>query len=535
MKRAWVAFALLLAGCPESVSSVAPTADASVGVDVGLQVVDMAAACEPTDEVCNGVDDDCDGLVDADDPDLRRMLAADPENCGACGVACDLPNAEAECRSGNCLVALCEPGFNDVNGLAADGCESDCLVTEGGREVCDGVDNDCDDEVDEGFDLRTDLANCGACGEVCATPPGGRTECVEGRCALTGCDGGYHDLDGDAANGCEYACSPRSTEEVREFCNGRDDDCDGETDEAEDLVIPAGFCGDRGVCAPERPALCMGEAGLVCERPDNFQAGNEVGLCDGHDNDCDGRIDEDYAAQLRNDAGPITCEAGVGACRQTAEARCADDGASVVCEAVPLLPPTDVDDDCDGVDDDCDGRVDEDFEDAWVERPGYAIFAFEASRQGSDGARACSQRGAEPWTNLDLAGARAACAEAGARLCTDGEWTAACSAGGAFPYGDEYDPEACNGGEHDVDPEAPGLQDGPLPTGEMEGCEAGGVFDLSGNVKEWTEDEVEGLHPVRGGGYDSNVPAGLTCEQRGDLRPSEFRGRNLGFRCCSDL
>ena len=43
-----------------------------------------------------------------------------------------------------------------------DGC------TPGAEELCNGVDDNCDGRVDEGFDLQTSVRNCGACGRVCA-------------------------------------------------------------------------------------------------------------------------------------------------------------------------------------------------------------------------------------------------------------------------------------------------------------------------------------------------------------------------------
>ena len=84
----------------------------------------------PSDEVCNGVDDDCDGVVDDTPTDV--------------GTACDEEDA---CSVG---VLLCVDG------------EKRC-VPEMPRvdEVCDGVDNDCDGQVDEGV-----LNACGGCGEV---------------------------------------------------------------------------------------------------------------------------------------------------------------------------------------------------------------------------------------------------------------------------------------------------------------------------------------------------------------------------------
>ena len=67
--------------------------------------------CVPDLEVCNGLDDDCNGVVD----DVTS-LGRDPLNCGACGNACDLANVVATCLGGQCRVGRCDPGF--VNQMA---------------------------------------------------------------------------------------------------------------------------------------------------------------------------------------------------------------------------------------------------------------------------------------------------------------------------------------------------------------------------------------------------------------------------------
>jgi len=75
----------------------------------------------PGTEICNGLDDDCDGVVD-DGFDLQN----DPNNCGSCGHVCNLPNATAGCSQGVCVVITCNPGFCDLDGIAANGCEAVC-------------------------------------------------------------------------------------------------------------------------------------------------------------------------------------------------------------------------------------------------------------------------------------------------------------------------------------------------------------------------------------------------------------------------
>ena len=71
-----------------------------------------------------------------------------------------------------------------------------------------------------------------------------------------------------------------------------------------------------------------------------------------------------------------------------------------------------------------------------------------------------------------------------------------------------------------------------LATGALEMCGRAEVFDLSGNLKEWTSEQRGQLGVVRGGGYETNLDAGLMCDQADDLKAPIFRHSTIGFRCC---
>jgi len=123
------------------------------------------------------------------------------------------------------------------------------------------------------------------------------------------------------------------------------------------------------------------------------------------------------------------------------------------------------------------------------------------------------------------------------RLCTAAEWSAACG-GSTYPYGASYNANTCNGHDFDADSLVAGNQDIPAPTGNMVSCAVATIFDMSGNVAEWTNDfrtrlsDNRAVYTLRGGAYD-NIAGGLTCGFNADVVPEDFAFPNTGFRCCA--
>ncbi len=322
-------------------------------------------AIEPSAEVCDGLDNDCNGEVD--DRDVDGDGASD----------CRCPPGEVDpCYpledQSTVGVGLCRTGLARcrADGSGYEECLGAIAPTV---EICDGEDNDCDGEIDDAEGVGDDcLVGIGACqrpgtrvcdleerGVVCDGFPGGPSvEICNG--IDDDCDGIVDDVEGaglpcqggvgacaapgiqacDLARG-ELVCQANEGQPTIEVCNNIDDDCNGEIDD----VIGVGEACDVGIgaCAAQGSQVC-GIDGLECDAEAGLP-GDEV--CNGVDDDCDGEIDD--VAGVGE-----ACEAGVGACIAQGAQVCSPEG--VVCDAEPAPPGIE---ECNEIDDDCDGRIDE--------------------------------------------------------------------------------------------------------------------------------------------------------------------------------
>ncbi len=491
-----------------------------------------------TAEVCNNVDDDCDCVID------------EAPITGIDGPCTD-PGFELIGDTGACVlgIEICQFGAVACSGYVGPV-----------PETCDGIDNDCDGSIDENFDKLSDPRYCGDC-TPCPDLPGTVEGCTGGLCTIAACEACFNDVDGDPSNGCEYSCCFTGPE----VCDGIDNDCDMLVDDADpDLITPPSFCATAGACAGTVPTCtataCDPTIAFRCVYGGASEADAcgvlplEEAVCDTIDGDCDGSVDESFPAVGTacddSDAGTM------GACVGTGTFDCNVAGDDVECNiTTPGAMP--VSETCNNIDDDCNGTVDDgapDDEAHVVSGPlDFYIYSYEASRPDSTASsvgvashRACSMPGVQPWRSVSWLEANAACAAAGKRLCTEQEWQAACegSSVNTYPYGDTYDPEACNGNDYDHDCTG-GDDDLGLPTGTAYGCpppassqcvSEDGVLDMSGNFKEWTGTVVSVLPPayrIRGGAFDS-IGIGLTCQFDFVAGAEAFQFPNLGFRCCSD-
>ena len=367
------------------------------------------------DEICNSVDDDCDGDIDeADDGLLGAEWFSDGDGDGfgdadalqvTCSPASDYvldntdcddsapavnPAADESCNfiddncdgevdedsavdapiwqvdgdadgfgdAGQPVVACQRPNGTVANGLDCD--DAEVLINPLAFEVCDGIDNNCNTAIDDAdptlFDPPFWFADQD--GDDFGDADAGWASCV----APPGFVADDNDCD-DAAG--------LTNPDADELCDGLDNDCDGRVDDADSDVLGASETiwyldtdgdgvGDDDV--PSAPS-CTPPAGYVaiggdCDDGDSFVRPGAPELCDGVDNNCDGLVDES--------ADPVDWYRDL-------DADGWGDSGEVIsdCAVIPgytLLPGDCLDtnggihpgavESCNGLDDDCDGLVD---------------------------------------------------------------------------------------------------------------------------------------------------------------------------------
>ena len=237
----------------------------------------------------------------------------DVNHCGACGGACNLPNATATCAGGRCAVGMCNAGYADCDGNAANGCETDTrsdpshcggcgmrCAPANGRGVCSGsrctlvaCDTgyaDCNSNGADGCEsnLATDAANCGRCGGRCALA-NASSVCAAGTCAIGSCNGGFADCNRNPADGCEIstATSPSSCGACGRACvlpNTSSAGCSGGNCTVNACVSGYGNCDGNAANGCEAnlasdPSHCGG-CGVRPSEACNLRDDNCNGACD---------------------------------------------------------------------------------------------------------------------------------------------------------------------------------------------------------------------------------------------------------------
>ncbi len=400
MRTTFLVLALVLPGClwiPKG-----DTGEPSEAVDVDGDGYTTLEDCDDSDatvhpdadEICNGIDDDCDEEIDEDDAVDASTWYADADGDGF-GVdeytqqACEAPEGHVD-TAGDC---------ND----------SDSDINPNATEVCDGADNDCDDEVDEddAEDASTwyqdeDGDGYGSDDETttaCEQPTGYVSEggdcddsdtafhpgAEEDDCADPNdynCDGstGYVDGDGDGWAACEE-CDDSDGDinpDATEICDDVDNDCDGDIDDDDaslDTTTASTWYADGDADgygdASSTSLACDQPSGTVSDSTDCDDGDSAVNpaateVCNGTDDDCDGLIDDeddsldtstastwysDGDADGYGDASStsLACDQPSGTVGDNTDC---DDGDSAISPAATEV--------CNDTDDDCDGDIDDD-------------------------------------------------------------------------------------------------------------------------------------------------------------------------------
>jgi alpha-tubulin suppressor-like RCC1 family protein len=295
-------------------------------------------------ERCDGTDNNCDGVIDADAIDRTgQFFDGDGDGFGS-------GEATLQC-----------PGTQGYATTAGDCNDTTSTTNPNQPERCDGLDQDCDGQIDNNpVDPRTWYADSDLDGvgsypvQACAQPAGSVTE--PGDC--------------DDTRSTAFPGAP-------ERCNGRDDNCNSVVDEATATDARTWyFDGDQDT---------FGDPGIsvqACSQPAGYAANPEdcndgapaihpgnADVCDGLDNDCNGAVDDDIIAMptffLDGDddgfGNPsvafVACQPPSSGTWVTNPFDCADDNTLIQPGGQEVCDPSNRDEDCDGFADDFDSSA----------------------------------------------------------------------------------------------------------------------------------------------------------------------------------
>ena len=232
-------------------------------------------------EKCNGVDDNCNGLIDEGFSNLSATCSVGVGACYATGTyVCNPTGDGVVCgaTAGTPGTEFCNGVDDDCNGIIDDVKDSGghlrppsyCAGCENTPEICNGLDDNCNGETDENL-TRSCSRNLGAC--------------TTGTQMCTGARGGVWG-----------ACS--GVEPTAESCNGTDDDCNGVVDDVKpgDMSNGVTWGADCSGSGPSGAGLCSTStwqcvSGAKQCTSTGVTMASTPEVCDCRDNNCNGAID----------------------------------------------------------------------------------------------------------------------------------------------------------------------------------------------------------------------------------------------------
>jgi len=250
----------------------------------------------PTKELCDGKDNDCDGLSDE-------------------GMAAYCYTGKAGTKG----VGLCKEGIKICTSGAWGACAGEVIPT---AEICDGLDNDCNGKIDDGLTLA----------------------CYTGTASTSGvglCKAGTKTCSAGKWSACTGEVTPAT-----EICDNKDNDCNGKTDDNLSQACYTGAAAAKGVglctggtqtCTAGKWGTCTGEVIPTKE------------ICDNLDNDCNGKTDDKVTKPCYS--GPAKTK-GVGLCKAGKQTCAAGKWGACTGEVLPKAEK------CNNKDNNCDGTKD---------------------------------------------------------------------------------------------------------------------------------------------------------------------------------
>jgi hypothetical protein len=324
------------------------------------------------------------------------------------------------------------------------------VKTNTGVEACDGLDNNCNGTVDEGFNFMTDVANCGGCNVTCSFPFA-TARCTNGVCRQGACLPGFYDPRSER---------PRLRDRLREVERRR-----------RDLRRPGQRLRRRRRRQPDgRPARlqvdgrlrrhaadCMGQTGWVCNYPTTYQDVEDTRRAATRwtTTATAASTSRSRSASLHRRLGACANPNGMWVCDNSAMARPPAATARRSRRHRDLQRPRTTTATARSTSS-TRSRTDHDDKLIYLSAPGVTMFALRGDplRRHREQLRlrfdppALLGPGRLPWSNVTKEEAEAACEKVGTgwRLCTSAEWLDACNSSGntTFPYGART-AQRCNG------------------------------------------------------------------------------------------